>query len=173
MSQENVEIVRSILEPLNGADVAAVDWSAEEVREILGSAYSPDLELRTLESGIGTGLDPVYRGLDGFVEYLRGWLEPFSEYHMDFLEYVENGDRVLVPIRAWGIGGASGARAEIELTMSYEVKDGKIARIAQYDTLDDALEAAGLRGVGRRRFESGRGWFRTSDLSRVKRALSH
>jgi len=116
----------------------------EEVREVLGNAYSPDLELRTLESGAGTGLDAVYRGLEGLAEYLRGWLEPFSEYHMEFLDYVEDGDRVLVPIRAWGVGKGSGARAEIELTMAYEVQDGKIARIVQYDTIQQAREAAAL-----------------------------
>jgi ketosteroid isomerase-like protein len=144
MSQQNVEVVRSISQPLHGVDVTAVDWDAQEVREVLGSAYSPDLELRTLESGTGTGLGTVYRGLDGLVEYLRGWLEPFSEYHMDFLDYVEDGDRVLVPIRAWGVGRTSGARVEIELTMAYELRGDKIVRIAQYDTIQQAREAAGL-----------------------------
>jgi ketosteroid isomerase-like protein len=143
MSQRNVEIVRSISEPLAGLNVATVDWGAEEIRETLGSAHSPDIELRTLASGTGLGVDDVYRGLDGLAQYLREWLEPFSEYHIEYLDYVEAGDCVLVPTRQWGVGGASGARVELELTFLYELRDGRIARIVQYDTLEEARRAAG------------------------------
>jgi hypothetical protein len=33
---------------------------------------------------------------------------------------------------------------ELELTTLYELQDGKVARVHQFDTLDEALEAAGL-----------------------------
>jgi ketosteroid isomerase-like protein len=145
MSQENVEIVRAVLAPLDGINGAEVVWDDETLREMLGAAYSPDIELRTLESGVGTGVNEVYRGLDGLVEYLRGWLEPFSEYHVQTLDYIEDGDRVIVPTRQWGIGRASGARVELRVTLSYELQDGKITRVFQYDSVEDALEAAGLR----------------------------
>jgi hypothetical protein len=46
MSQENVEIVRSILEPFKGIDVASIDLDDDGLREALGHAYSPDFELR-------------------------------------------------------------------------------------------------------------------------------
>ena len=144
MSQENVEIVRSVLEPFDGIDVTAVDWGAEALREALGNAYSPDLELRTLASGLGSGVGELYRGLDGGVRYLREWLEPFSEYHVENLDYIEAGDCVLVPSRQWGVGAGSGVRVEIELTTLYELRDSRIARIHQFDTLDEALEAARL-----------------------------
>jgi ketosteroid isomerase-like protein len=129
---------------LEGINVAAIDWDVEAIREILGRAYSPDVELRTLESGIGSGVGEFYRGSDGVVRYLREWLEPFSEYHVENLDYIEAGDCVLVPSRQWGVGSGSGARVEIELTILYELRDGQIARVHQYDTLEEALEAAGL-----------------------------
>src|SRR5436190_5841457 len=88
MSQENVEIVRSILEPFKGIDVASIDLDDDGLREALGSAYSPDFELRTLDTGIGLGVDDVYRGWDGLVQYLRVWLDPFSEYQIEPLDYV-------------------------------------------------------------------------------------
>jgi ketosteroid isomerase-like protein len=72
------------------------------------------------------------------------WLEPFSEYQIEPLDYVENGDCVLVPTRQWGTGSASGARVELQITFLYEVRDGRINRLVQYDTLEEALEAAGL-----------------------------
>jgi ketosteroid isomerase-like protein len=145
MSQENVEVVRSMSEPFDGIDVAAIDWGAEAIRDALGRAYSPDVELTTLASGLGSGVGEFYRGLDGLARYLREWLEPFSEYHVENLDYVEAGDCVLVPSRQWGVGSGSGARVELELTTLQELRDGRIVRIEQYDTLEDALDAAGLR----------------------------
>ena len=144
MSQENVEIVRSTFEPFDGVNLAAIDWSAEVIREVLGRAYSPDIELTTLAIPLGLDVSDSYRGLDGVVEYLRTWLEPFSEYHVENLDYVDAGECVLVPSRQWGVGSGSGARVELELTILYEVRDGRIARVHQYDTMDEALEAAGL-----------------------------
>jgi ketosteroid isomerase-like protein len=144
MSQENVEIVRSLFEPLEGINVAAIDWDTQGVRETLGIAYSPDVELTTLAGGLGSGVGEFYRGPDGLARYLREWLEPFSEYRVEVLDYIEAGDCVLIPSRQWGIGAGSGARVKIELTTLYELRDGKITRMHQYDTLEEALEAAAL-----------------------------
>jgi ketosteroid isomerase-like protein len=141
MSKENVRIVRSMLEPFEQVNVAAVDWGAEPIREVLRSAYAPDVELRTLESGTGTGVGAVYRGHDGLIRYLQDWIEPFSEYRVEWLDYIEAGDRVLVPSRQRGTGSGSGVTTELELTHVYEVHDGLITRVAQYDTLDDARNA--------------------------------
>jgi ketosteroid isomerase-like protein len=143
MSEKNVEIVRSVLEPLDGLNLAEVDWNKEALGEALGQAYSPDVELTTLDIPLGLDISRRYQGLEGLVEYLRAWLEPFSEYHIENLDYIEAGDFVLVPSRQWGVGRGSGTRTELELTALYEVRDGKIARIQQFDTLDEALEAAG------------------------------
>jgi ketosteroid isomerase-like protein len=145
MSQENVEIVRSLFAPFDGTNVAAIEWDSEAVREMLGRAYSPDAELTTLASGLGTGVGELYRGVDGASRYLREWLEPFSDYRIDNLDYIEAGDCVLVPSRQWGVGAGSGARVEIELTTLFELRDGKITRVHQFDTLEGAREAARLR----------------------------
>jgi len=144
VSQANVETMRSILGPLDCLNVAAVDWEAEAIREMVGRAYSPDVELTTLASGLGSGVGEFYRGSEGVARYLREWLEPFSEYYVENLDYIEAGDCVLVPSHQWGVGEGSGARVEIELTTLYELRDGKIVRAHQYDTLQEALEAAGL-----------------------------
>jgi ketosteroid isomerase-like protein len=144
MSQENVEIVRSVSEPLVGINLAEIDWGSEALHEILGRTYAPDIELRTLDIPLGLDINDSYRGLDGLAEYLRAWLEPFSEYYVENLDYIEAGNCVLVPSRQRGLGRGSGTRTQIELTTLLELRDGKIARIHQFDTLDEALEAAGL-----------------------------
>jgi ketosteroid isomerase-like protein len=145
MSQENVEVVRSMFEPFDGVNLAAIDWSAEVIREALGRAYSPEIELTTLDIPLGLDISKSYRGLDGLVEYLGAWLEPFSEYHVENLDYVEAGECVLIPSQQWGIGNESGARVELELTTLFEVRDGRITRVHQYDTMEEALQAARLQ----------------------------
>jgi ketosteroid isomerase-like protein len=140
MSRENTEIVRGMLEPFDGLDAVAIDWSATEVREALGSAYSDDLELRPLAMG-RTGLDEVYRGVEGLAEYFRVWLEPFREYRLELLDYIDDGERVLVPMRGQGVGSASGVPVTIELTTAYELRDGRIRRIVQFASLDEARAA--------------------------------
>lgn len=143
MSQRNVEIVRAVFEPLRGVNLAAIDWDAAAIRESLGHTYSPEVELNTLASGAGSGVGEHYRGLDGLAQYLREWLEPFSDYQVENLEYIEARDCVIVPSSQWGLGSRSGARVELELTTLFELRDGQIARMHQFDTTGEALEAAG------------------------------
>ena len=144
MSEENVEKIKALLEPFDDAEITGIDWDGEVIREILERDYSPDIELRTLESGIGSGPSSFYKGWDGLIRYFREWFEPFSEYRMKWLDYVEAGERVLVPMKASGVGSASGLRVEMELVLSFELQDSLITRLDQYDTLEQALEAAGL-----------------------------
>jgi ketosteroid isomerase-like protein len=144
MSEENVALVRAAWEPLTGANLAEIDWSAGFIRDTLGRTYSPDVELTTLASGFGIGIDEHYSGMDGLVSYLREWLEPFSEYQVENLDYIGAGNFVLIPSRQWGVGRESGIRTELELTTLCELRDGRIVRIHQYDTLEDARAAAGV-----------------------------
>jgi ketosteroid isomerase-like protein len=143
MSQENVEIVRGLLEPFAGINVTEIDFSAEAVGEAVVRVHAPEVELTTLASGLGSGVGEHYRGLDGVVRYLGEWLDPFSDYRIENIDYIDAGEFVLVPSRQWGIGSTSGIRVEIELTTLYELRNGRIARIHQYDTLAEAQEAAG------------------------------
>jgi ketosteroid isomerase-like protein len=139
MSQENVEIVRAMWEPFKGLDTTAIDWDTA-IREI-GQPISPEVEMRW------SATDPegarVYRGREGVAQAFREWVEPFSEYHSEPLDYIGVGDSVVVPTRQWGIGRASGAPVESENTHVYEFRGNQIARVDEYDTLEEALEAVG------------------------------
>jgi len=144
MSQQNVEMIKAMLGPLGDVDVAGIDWEAEAIREVLERAYSPDVELTTLASAVGIGPSGSYQGWDGLVRYFKEWFEPFSEYRMKWLDYIEAGRRVLVPMQASAVGSVSGVPVELELVLSYEVQDGLITRLDEYDTVEQAREAAGL-----------------------------
>jgi hypothetical protein len=138
----NVEIVRGMSEPFGGVDLGKIDWRSDEMRELLAGVYTEDVELRTLETGAGTGIEACYVGPEGVARYLEAWTEPFDEYFVEWLDFIEIGELVLVPTRNWGTGGASGARTEIELTWLYELRDGRVVRAYQYDTIEQAREAA-------------------------------
>ena len=86
----------------------------------------------------------MYQGRDGVIQAFREWAEAFSEYYNEPLDLIEVGDRVLVPNRKWGIGSTSGIAVEDEFTWVYEIRDSQIARVDEYDSLEEALEAAGL-----------------------------
>jgi ketosteroid isomerase-like protein len=141
MSQENVELVRGLWERFKGVDLAAVDWDDEAIREMGERFWSPEVELRWSTSGPEAR---VYQGRDGVVQAFREWVEPFREYYIEPLDFIEQEDRVIIPQRHRGIGITSGVSVEDEFTHVYEVRDRMITRVDEYDTLKEALEAVGL-----------------------------
>ena len=141
MSEENVEKIKALLEPFDDAEITGIDWDGEAIREILGRGHARH---RAEDAGVGYCAVRSFYGLGGLIRYFREWFEPFSEYRMKWLDYVEAGERVLVPIRRSGVGSGSGLRVEMELVLSFELQDSLITRLDQYDTLEQALEAAGL-----------------------------
>jgi ketosteroid isomerase-like protein len=142
MSQENVEIVRSMWEPFKGVDATEIDWDSDTIRELVEQQYSPEVELRWSTRGPEAR---VYRGREGVTKAFREWVEPFSEYYTEPLDFIGLGDQVVIPQKQWGVGSTSGIPVEIEVTYVYEFRDGQIIRVDEYDTLDEALEAVGLR----------------------------
>ena len=134
-------MVRGLWEPFKGADYTAIDLDDEAIREMTEQFFSSEVELRWSRSGPEAR---VYQGRDGVIQAFREWAEPFSEYYIEPLDFIEQEDRVIVPLRQWGIGSTSGVSVEIEVTHVYEVRDNLVARVDEYDTLEEALEAAGL-----------------------------
>jgi hypothetical protein len=105
MSQENVEMVRGLWEPFKGVDYAAIDWDDEAIREMTKRFFSPEVELRWSRSGPEAR---VYQGRDDVIQAFREWLESFSEYHIEPLDFIEQEDRV---ISRSGSGASEGPAA--------------------------------------------------------------
>jgi ketosteroid isomerase-like protein len=129
MSQENVEIVRR-----EYAAFSARDW------ETLGEIWHPEIEYESLDPA-------TYRGQD---ELRRGWMswsDLFAEWWVEAGQLVDLGDRVVV-VETFGGRGMKGSDIETPLEQSVarliSFKDGKIWRVKEYSTLEQALEAAGL-----------------------------
>jgi ketosteroid isomerase-like protein len=138
MSLENVEIVRAMWKPFEGLDVTEIDWDSEAIREVM-RAYSPDVELRWSARWAG---EREYSGRGGVIQAYREWVEPFSEYQAEALDFIEVGDNVVVPTRQWGVGRTSGAPVETKVTHVFKFRDGLIVRMDEYENLEEGLAAA-------------------------------
>jgi hypothetical protein len=56
----------------------------------------------------------VYHGLQGVRTFWRDWLEPWEDYEIDYSEYIDAGDAVVLVFRQAGRGRGSGIRIERE-----------------------------------------------------------
>jgi hypothetical protein len=78
----------------------------------------------------------------------EGWRAPFTEVRVEAVEVVDLGNRIAV-LERFGGSGMKGSDAEFSLEQAYgrliSFKDRKIWRIKEFASLEEALEAAGLR----------------------------
>ena len=135
MSEENVEIVRRVFgafqEAFKRGDPAAVFDSP---------LLAADAEWFPLP-GVGRS---VYRGREGFREFMSTWMESFESWSLRLDRVIDGGDLVAVAFHQEAIGAESGAHIEWDQGFVYEIKNGRVTRMWNYLTLADALEAAGL-----------------------------
>ena len=128
MSQENVEIVRSLQDDWNRGDTSA---DPDRVH--------PDLEFLPRRAAT----EGAYRGLAGLERFIADTLEVFEKFELRY-EYADLGERVLawghIHVRARG----SGIETDIEIGGVFEFRDGKLVRWEDFGSKDKALEALGL-----------------------------
>jgi ketosteroid isomerase-like protein len=107
---------------------ALAQWNAQaEVTEqgFLEFAH-PDMVL-DLTSNV---LNPAtYEGFDGFRSFVEQVGEAWAEFRMEPEEFFEQGNVVVVLVRAVGTGRGSGVEIDAPVAMVAEVRDGKIATL--------------------------------------------
>jgi ketosteroid isomerase-like protein len=133
MPEENVQRLGRLFELMSEPEI---DWEA------LHELVDPDIVWEVRSDFPDAA---VYRGYDG----LRRWSDAFDEVMEQTwyrpLEYIQTGSHVVVPLR-WGGRGKGGQTpfAEHEETWVLTLRDGRISRVREYATKQDALEAVGL-----------------------------
>jgi uncharacterized protein len=133
MSQENVEIVRSIFEAFNRGDLDA--W--------LDEYWTDDIDYRAAE-GAPDDHGPI-KGKDALRAFVQDWLDTFDEFKLEPVELIDAGeDNVITVVRISGRAKLSGVETDLTYAELSTLRDGKVARGRQYFTRDEALEAAGL-----------------------------
>jgi|SRR5215208_73014 len=131
MSRENVETARRAYENFNAGDISG--WLP---------IHSADAEIHDLPNVP----DPaVHRGHAEIRTWAEELIETTEYLRFEPQQFIEVGELVLVPVRISAKGRASGVPTEMSIFQAFEFSEGKISRLWNYLTEDEALEAVGLR----------------------------
>jgi ketosteroid isomerase-like protein len=85
----------------------------------------------------------TYRGREGAQRYVDSFNEVMDEIRFVPDEFIEVGDKVVVPIRVLAKGKETGIEVEQHAVQVWTLKEGMALRIEAYATREDALQAAG------------------------------
>jgi ketosteroid isomerase-like protein len=132
MSQENVEVVRRMLQAFadGGLDAMAEFWD-------------PDIDWRAAEGAV----DDVgeMHGPVAVRRYIQDWIDTFDDFSVVVEQLRDVGDnRVLGVQRLTGRAKLSGTETDLRYALVSTIRDGKVVRAREYMSLDQALEAVGL-----------------------------
>jgi ketosteroid isomerase-like protein len=134
MSEENVEMVRHSFEAFARGDF-----------ETAFAAHAPDIEWHT---AVDEPDSQTYRGIEGLRQFVVDiselWLDRFGGGQR-FEDFIDLGDWVVVPWTARFRGTMSGAEVPVQETYAVQLSRGKIVRVDEYRTREEALEAVAAR----------------------------
>ena len=135
MSEENVELLRRILEALNRGDVEGA----------IGLADTPP-EFEFVPSGVLIpDLASVQRGAEAFRRINEWFWGEFDDTHVEVHELIDaGGDEVFASFTLSGRGKQSGVETSWDALSVWTVRDGRLVRWLGFTDRDTALEAAGL-----------------------------
>ena len=129
MSEENVEIVRRVLDGFASSD-----------RESVEPLLQPDVKWRTV-AGPLLGVETV-SGREAMLRFAFEELpESFDSLQVEVEELRELGEgRVLLVARYLGRGRRSGIDIDRRISSVHRLRDGKIASVRDYASREEALE---------------------------------
>jgi ketosteroid isomerase-like protein len=136
MSQENVEIVRTLAEGFQ-----------RRQHEQAFEFYDPEIEWDASGAGgVDAAIASVFHGHEGVRAYWRNWLSAWSDLRFEIEDVLDAGDDVVPLIRnqrQWG--RSSGIEAEMPpFGMVFTIRGGNVVRWRIFPDQQSALEAAGL-----------------------------
>ena len=137
MSKENVEMARQLWD----------EFQAGMERGDPGAWFDSSAVADDFEWIVPTPLDgrSVWRGREGFVEFMRTWTEQFEDWSMQVERWIDAGaDRVVALTHQTGTGKGSGAPVELKLGQVWEWEAGRLVSTRAYLSHAEALKAAGL-----------------------------
>jgi ketosteroid isomerase-like protein len=127
MSQENVEIVRSIHRAWEKGDFSSADWADPDIE------YSPPHERR------------LSRGVTEMGRRFGEWIAAWENLRVSAEKIVGADDRVVVLNRFQGRGKESGTpTVDFSGASFFTLREGKVVMLEFFWDHQEALEAAGL-----------------------------
>ena len=132
MSQENVEVVKV-------AYAAFARGGLDRYME----HFTDDVDYRAPEGALDS-VGPIH-GKTALRAWLQDWIDTFEGFWFEAVELIDAGDdKVVVVERFGGRAKISGIETEQTEAVVITIRDGKIVRCWEYETREEALEAAGL-----------------------------
>jgi ketosteroid isomerase-like protein len=132
MSEHNVETVRRVYEA----------WNRDDPEAALVVMH-PDVELRN-PTDVFLGTQSVYRGHAGLREFWMAAKEPWAYFKSHIERTLVKDDKVVTLVRFEAVGRESGAKVGLSFANVWELRDGLIAKFGAYNSLEEALHAAGI-----------------------------
>jgi len=129
MSQEKVEIVRAMFEPIARGDFSR--WF-DEVTDDFVFVASPEVP----DAG-------TYHG-EAARDWISAWVGSFEGHTMEASDFVDAGDKVFFTILQRGRPHGSQLPVEGRWWVVMTLRDDAVARAEVFPERDQALEAAGL-----------------------------
>ena len=129
MSQENVELTRTVFEAFNRREFDAA--------LALGHDSITWKTLFAVETVVLTGKPEIRAAWERQIEAL--------DVHIDLLELASLDEGRVLAVGKWrGRGSESGATVEQTAVQVFTVEDGRLRSVETYASRDDALKAVGL-----------------------------
>jgi ketosteroid isomerase-like protein len=128
VSAENVRQAQEVFDVFNSGDVDAwLDW------------FNPEIVWHTRVDEPDAG---VYRGRDGLRTLLDMWLNQFEQLRREGMEYLDEGEWVLVPCRLRGRGRGSRIEVDEPYVFAHHFgPDGRSFEVFEYRTVEEARTA--------------------------------
>lgn len=108
-------------------------WNSRDI-EAGVELLHPDIEWRPPPESPFAG---PYRGRAEVRRFFRSMLEAFEELRREPLEFIERGDKVIVPVRSYVRGAGSGVGVTVSVIDVWELRDG---RAISYEIVPDTPE---------------------------------
>lgn len=131
MSQENIELVKEFSQLFQEGD-----------REKWREYFDPQVVWDTSASNMPAA--GVFHGHEGVERFFRDWLGTWRDFDVEFHEFLDGGDSVVVVFRQRGTGRGSGVQIERDFFAVYDITRAKVVRYRLYESRAEALSAAGL-----------------------------
>ncbi len=125
----NLQLAREGFEALRDGDV-----------EALLRFVHPEFELTT-PANMAAEPD-TYRGEEGVRRYFSSFYEAMERVWFEADDFIEVGDRVVIPTTLHTRGRTSGIETEQRVVQVWELRDELAFRIEVYPTLEQAMDAA-------------------------------
>jgi ketosteroid isomerase-like protein len=112
---------------------------AEAMRAYHGRWYDPESRIENVD---GWPLDATYDGLDGYRRWYAENYATYDDVRFDVESVQPVGDRVVALARVSGRPKGADERLEIQVGVTYELREGRIWRVRLYLGHERALQAA-------------------------------